>query len=923
MSKMKVFAGSMITCMLLILVFCCAFCSSLDTRFSYEEYCHDVLKDAEEEGQQHEIPSTMTAADFRLGFHRAFFAGGSPIFNTNLTAFSLLRPENTAFFSPLSVKLAGNQEAQKYDVEGSLLLRNQSRLWSFNRTRVFRQAGVSRRDPFLRPGGMRLTLKGLWVARSGTLCMAGCLIQNALVQTSTRDCQVKAVFRYPRQNTISQPIVKGIIESKREQSDPLFFAPISITGVSEAPYVFRKGDESAENCAVPHANVPANINVWKDDIAVCQFPWYKQPLTVVWDKQCNGQDCSPFKDVTSVSPATLSVENMVCTEGKVRGFFVFNHQAAQVRSDHDIFSIEGVWSTSTGQLCASACYLKGAANGSLAFESQDCDITITLQFPTTLSLLFRYSVIGLVERRKASALPVFKPFSFTGHMDITYGSFGWGRSPPQLEYAYTTEGITQARDKCQASSSQKSKRSKTKAKYPDGQIILDFGFPATLKDAAGLKCEAYFSPVAVNERTNMYFSPSMGVVMSSASLKHNTSKSMNISFDLNFYMNNENMKLLQNTTFPRFPAEGVYDSRTGMLCLTVCRPLTLSKVQSVSKLHGGDRDCEMLVTIQYPPTNPGYFEKHGVSGKVVSLREPSDVLFFGPVSVSSDLIIYQEQALNSLREIDLEIILGIVSLTMAVLFIGLQLRHVKKNPKVLHQMSLLMLTVLTLGHLIPLVLNFEALFSSGHRQNVLQWSGGWLEINEVIVRLMTMLVFLLLIRLFHLSWVSKCEVSANEGPWQMEQGALRICLSFYVLGGVIAMIYYGIKGSRFLDVMKGCAGLTVDFFLFPQVVGNYVWEIQGTVLSSPFYVGMTLVRSLPHIYDILRKLEFFQVGNRRYYYANLSWDFYSYKWDAIIPCGNLLFAVLVFCQQRYGGAYFSISAWRQRRSYNRVTMNPI
>jgi hypothetical protein len=59
---------------------------------------------------------------------------------------------------------------------------------------------------------------------------------------------------------------------------------------------------------------------------------------------------------------------------------------------------------------------------------------------------------------------------------------------------------------------------------------------------------------------------------------------------------------------------------------------------------------------------------------------------------------------------------------------------VKKHPDVLPFISLVMLSVLTLGHLSPLVLNFEALFlkSSWSRRSILRESAGWLEANEVM-----------------------------------------------------------------------------------------------------------------------------------------------------------------------------------------------
>ena len=338
----------------------------------------------------------------------------------------------------------------------------------------------------------------------------------------------------------------------------------------------------------------------------------------------------------------------------------------------------------------------------------------------------------------------------------------------------------------------------------------------------------------------------------------------------------------------------------------------------MSKLDDGNKDCQIHIAVQYPPTNPGYFGKRRITGKIISLREQNEQLYFSPKSLTSDLIFYKEQAANALIQIDVEIIMRVVSLTMAALFVVLQLRHVKKNPKVLPHVSLLMLSLLTLGYLIPLILNFEAIFSSTSKQNILQSSGGWLEMNEVIVRLMTMLAFLLLLRLLHLAWAGKCEFY-SEGPWYSEQGACWICGVCYAIVGLIASIVYGVGGSKTLDVSKAFAGLTVDFFLFPQIIGNYVWDVRDAALSPPFYCGMTFVRLLPHLYDIVRKFEFFSLKSRRYYYASPSWNFYSISWDAVIPCGSLLCALLIFLQQRYGGAFLWIPFWRRRISYEIVS----
>jgi hypothetical protein len=84
---------------------------------------------------------------------------------------------------------------------------------------------------------------------------------------------------------------------------------------------------------------------------------------------------------------------------------------------------------------------------------------------------------------------------------------------------------------------------------------------------------------------------------------------------------------------------------------------------------------------------------------------------------------------------DLESTMALISMTLACIFIAVQLFHVKKVPEALPAMSITMLVVLALGYMIPLVLNFEALFKNSNKQTVPLSGGGWLEVNEVVVRI--------------------------------------------------------------------------------------------------------------------------------------------------------------------------------------------
>ncbi|KAF2316306.1 hypothetical protein GH714_041647 [Hevea brasiliensis] len=77
-----------------------------------------------------------------------------------------------------------------------------------------------------------------------------------------------------------------------------------------------------------------------------------------------------------------------------------------------------------------------------------------------------------------------------------------------------------------------------------------------------------------------------------------------------------------------------------------------------------------------------------------------------------------------------------------------------------------MLVVLTLGHMIPLVLNIEALFfSKQNRQSFQRASGGLLEMNEVIVRAVTMVAFLLKVRLLQLVLSARAHYYNDDFDW--------------------------------------------------------------------------------------------------------------------------------------------------------------
>ena len=85
-----------------------------------------------------------------------------------------------------------------------------------------------------------------------------------------------------------------------------------------------------------------------------------------------------------------------------------------------------------------------------------------------------------------------------------------------------------------------------------------------------------------------------------------------------------------------------------------------------------------------------------------------------------------------------------------------------------------MLVLLTLGHMMPLLLNFEATFLRNlEGLRVLLGRSGWLEVNKALVRLITTVAFLLDFGLLQLSRPSKSADNADQpGLWSAEEWTL-------------------------------------------------------------------------------------------------------------------------------------------------------
>ncbi|XP_031283583.1 uncharacterized protein LOC116142292 [Pistacia vera] len=225
----------------------------------------------------------------------------------------------------------------------------------------------------------------------------------------------------------------------------------------------------------------------------------------------------------------------------------------------------------------------------------------------------------------------------------------------------------------------------------------------------------------------------------------------------------------------KFSAEGIYDKETGKLCMVGCRYI-VSKNQS---LINDSMDCEVLINFQFPPSNSKMNEGY-IKGSIKSARVKSDPLYFETMDVSSAT--YTTPVIKkSIKRMDLEIGISAITNTLACVFVVLQLLHVKKHPDVLPLISISMLLILILGHMIPLLLNFGALL----QRTVVLGSSEWFEVNQVLFRTITMVAFLLEVRLLMLSWSARSAGTNREALWFAEKSTLSLSLPLYAAGALI------------------------------------------------------------------------------------------------------------------------------------------
>ncbi|CAL5390707.1 unnamed protein product [Camellia sinensis] len=878
--------------------------SSTPPSLSYSDHCSSTVPE-----------STPTFPDYTIYPHLqsplSYFHGGDGLLTTTTTSQFSFNPHKYISFEPTKHIFKTNTNGV-YKIEAYLHLQSANDYYYSRHGRYFNDSRSS----------VQFLLNGFLSEKSGKICMVG----------SAKNLNFHAVLKlnYVMNPTIVDSLISGSLESLSSSTGLNYFKPVWILGFSETSN-YKYSGESGNGCD-NGIDFPIDQSLSLPPRMFCSSQ-RRIDAVLKYKNECNSstkkKNCTVLVDGIENLPRVMSMDSIQCSEDerKVRFLIQFGNGSYmgynQPFEPNSTLVAEASWDEEKGQLCIVACrVLKDDHVG-------DCSIRMSLRYPALWSIKNREGIVGQIWTTKTvNEEGYFNKIMFGRHENNMVGVSG-------LRYNYTQ--MERVRKSCPMNNNNPVKRKGER--YPEANsydMRLD---NMRIKDSKAKNAWGSAYPVLVGDESNEDNSVvgfRSGRDESEMEAKRSYTGLLNISYAISIYGISSLTNFSPNPLNIQISAEGVYEEETGNLCMVGCTEL--SKDDQRSKTES--MDCEVVVKFQYQPMN----SKNGgkVKGTIKSTRKETDPLYFAQLEVSASTY-YTEDARNSIWRMDLEIAMVLISNTLACVFVVLQIFYVRKNPGLLPLASLVMLVILVFGHMIPLVLNFETLFlgKRDSRSQLLR-SGGWFEVNEVMVRIVTMVAFLLQFRLLQLTWSARLGGGNNQkASWVAEKKALFLSIPLYIVGVLVALFLnlrnnksdnsmyssYDVAAATVVHQqnslwgdLKSYGGLVLDGFLFPQILLN-MFRISGEKpLSRSFYIGTTFVRLLPHAYDLYRAHNYAREQfEESYIYANPSADYYSTAWDVGISCGGVAFAIIIYLQQRFGGRIFLPRRFREAEAvYEKV-----
>lgn len=780
-------------------------------------------------------------------------------------------------------------------------------------------------------GGASFDFYGFWSESTGQVCMVGSTQVLSVEGTRLKIFDARLMLNYSKESNIYGSLVKGVLESVDSLSE---FKTVLILGARNTPlnYEYKLLEQSKLDCGVNGGESLSLENVLGGMCKV--FEGRSHVFGLMYRNDCGvDHSCSPFGSDVEYTPGFMSMLSFLCDGEKMRMLLSFSNMSGYSSlfpfDPRTSLVAEGSWDVERNRFCGVACRILNFSDSLSNAVVDDCSLRLSLRFPAILSIKSMAPVVGELWSAQAESDPsYFRRIEFSSLNDQLWRF-------PSLRYEYTeSERVGKL---CGAGKSRPKRKGNH---YPDAQTS-DMRFVMSVKYSGegNVLRTARASPYFVGDRLYRdLLVRGQGVGLTGIPMNVNsvTKSFTNITYRIRSLNPNSESR-------GDIYAEGTYDRDTGELCMVGCQSVRLKNTVAI---QNETVDCSLAIKINFSPIDSRSDDR--LKGTIKSTREKTDPLYVGRMEVLSRSI-YVHQAKESVWRMDLEVAMVLVSNTLSCLFLGMQLYHMKQHQEALPFISVAMLILITLGHMIPLLLNFEELFKGSHNQrNLFFENDRWLEAKEIVVRIVTLIAFLLECRLLQLAWTARKtgDHHHREDVWKAEKKVSYVCLPLYITGGLIAwlvnrnrtpkrIVYIGKPQARNLlyrpvnlkrsfqrpplwKDLKSYGGLMLDAFLLPQILFNGFSNSDLKPLAALFYVGNSFVRLLPHAYDLYRSHSYGKILDWSFIYANHKMDYYSTAWDIIILCIGFLFAFLIFLQQRFGGRCFIPKRFREYVGYEKV-----
>lgn len=602
---------------------------------------------------------------------------------------------------------------------------------------------------------------------------------------------------------------------------------------------------------------------------------------------------------------------------------------------------EGIWKSSNGQLCMVGCL------GRVDAEGSSCNTRICMYIPISFSIKQRSIISGSISsmnRNKPSYLPL--SFEMLGRVSEYWDYFRYFNSYYKYSKIEAAGAILERNEAFSFGTVIK------KSLLPFRKLENADTYMSSLSLLAeDLSFHTYAVPVPLHDPQSRRTNARMQILSVDSLFGRRLMSSKNISIytteeerpyvtkaeytEKQLLLNVSAQLMLFGNAYGNFSTvflEGLYNPSVGKMYLVGCRVARASwQILFESMDLEGGLDCLLEVVVSYPPTTSRWLVNPTAEISIASQRAEDDPLHFAPVKLQTFPIMYRRQREDILSRRGAEGILSILMLSLAIASVMSQLFYIKHNMDSAPFISLVMLGVQVLGFGLPLITGAEALFkkqASFESDEMLSYNlekSQWISMIDYTVKLLLLALFLLTLRLCQKVWksrvrlVSRTPLEPHRAP--SDNQVLMATLIIHAIGCALILITHTVKASRpslqtarlidsrgqsralqgWKTELEEYFGLVQDFFLLPQVIGNLVWELNCKPLRGPYFIGITVVRLVPHLYDYIRPPA---PASNPYYvedyeFFNPSKDFYSKIGDIAIPITAILLAAVVYFQQRW------------------------